>query len=123
MNTFTKSDMEYTDTRYGKNSAEYSIAQKLNDLKNKINDCKEAAVLLKKVCKMETIGYQFLFNNSDENNTKFIVNKIYFTLDNKIKRIQNIRNEIGDFKNVNYEKYKFINNDCFKLLTEGYQMI
>ena len=119
MNIFTKSDMKYTAAMYGKNSKEYSMSQKLNDLNEKINNCKEANVLLKKICKMETIGYQFLFDNSDENNTKFVVNKIYFTLDDKIKRIKNIRNEIGNFKDIDYEKCKFINNDCFKLLTEG----
>lgn len=112
-----RSNVNYVEMMYGKNSERYSIAKQLDEIKERLNETN--TVSLVKDCKMETISYIATFIDENEN--------IHFSLkkQQKNKNSGKVKEKIIEEKFVeSSKKYQildhFIDIIVYDLLLKGY---
>lgn len=112
-----RSNVNYVEMMYGKNSERYSIAKQLNEIKKRLNETN--TVSLVKDCKMETISYIATFIDENEN--------IHFSLkkQQKNKNSGKVKEKIIEENFVeSSKKYQILNHfidiTAYDLLLKGY---
>lgn len=112
-----RSNVNYVEMMYGKNSERYSIAKQLNEIKKRLNETN--TVSLVKDCKMKTISYIATFIDENEN--------IHFSLkkQQKNKNSGKVKEKIIEENFVeSSKKYQILNHfidiTAYDLLLKGY---
>lgn len=112
-----RSDIHYIERMYGKKSKEYSIAEQLNIINERLNETNTVSLI--KDCKMETISYiATIVDKNDE--SYFILKKLH-----KNKNSGKVKEKVTEEKNA--KKYQvldhFINFTAYDLLLKGYKLV
>ena len=115
-----RSDVHYIEMMYGKKSTEYSIAEQLKTIKERLNGTN--TVFLIKDCKMETISYIVTIVDKNDK-SHFILKKLQ-----KNKNSGKVKEKVTEETNViSSKKYQildhFIDFTAYDLLLKGYKLM